>query len=262
MADVDSLISKDRAAFHSQDWPVRFDAGRHPRARIGFVLIATERNIEDEMTRLVPSGVGVHFSRVPMGAEVNVVHLAAQSDGLAQAAGLILPGEYPDVVCYACTSGSVVMTEQRVIAELERGAPGSKATTLLTGVIEGLRALDATRIVIGTPYLDEINTIEAEYLQARGFDVLGIQGMNLSYDRDMVRVAPEFLLEFAQAIDQPDADAVFISCGALRTVEVIQDIEDAIGKPAVCSNQAMLWQCLRLAGIEDRLPGLGSLLER
>lgn len=120
--------------------------------------------------------------------------------------------------------------------------------------------MGARRIVVGTPYLDEVNTIEKRYLEARGFEVLDFQGLNLSYDGEMVRVAPDYLLEFAKAIDRPDADALFISCGALRTVDVIQAIEDALGKPAICSNQAMLWHCLRLADIDDRISGLGRLM--
>ncbi len=51
------------------------------------------------------------------------------------------------------------------------------------------------------------------------------------------------------------------SCGALRTLEVIGEIEARAGKPAICSNQAMIWDCLRLAGIEDRFEGYGRLLE-
>ena len=41
---------------------------------------------------------------------------------------------------------------------------------------------------------------------------------------------------------------------------VIEDIEAAIGKPVVFSNQANFWHCLRLAGIEDRIEGFGRLL--
>ncbi len=254
------MIAAAEKIIHSHRWAARFDDGRHWRARIGFVLIATERNIEHEMIRLAPAGVGMHFSRVTMEGAVNVEHLGAQLEDMAAAARLILPGEHPDVVCYACTSGSVVMGEDRVIAELTRGAPGSHATTLVSGVIEGLRAVNARRIVIGTPYLDEINIIEKHYLEAHGFEVLDIQGLNLTYDREMVRVTPDYLLEFAKAIDRPDAEAIFISCGALRTVDVIQAIEDAAGKPAICSNQAMLWHCLRLAGIDDRISGFGRLM--
>jgi maleate isomerase len=243
----------------SREWPTRFDEGRHPRARLGFVLIATERLLEDEMFRLAPPDVGIHFSRARNPREIDVASLASMIDHLAEAASLIMPGEAPDVVCYACTSGSVVMGEDNVIAELERGSPGATATTLLSGVIAGLRALEAKRIVIATPYLDEVNAIEAEYMTRLGFDVLDIQGLNLTYDEEIIKVAPEFLVEFATAVDRQGADAIFISCGALRSCEVIDQIEQATGKPVVTSNQGMLWHCLRLAGIDDKLGGLGRL---
>ena len=78
----------------------------------------------------------------------------------------------------------------------------------------------------------------------------------------MVRVAPDFIARFARSIDRPDADAVFISCGAMRSLEVIEQIEQSLGKPVICSNQAMIWECLRLAGIDDKIPGYGSLLSQ
>ena len=119
--------------------------------------------------------------------------------------------------------------------------------------------MNLRRIVIGTPYLDEINTVIAEYFQDKGFDVLDIQGLNLTYDRDISRVTPRYIGEFAQAIDRPDAEGIFISCGGLRAVDAIETIEHATGKPVVSSNQGMLWHCLRLAGIDDRVEGYGRL---
>ncbi|MEN8198200.1 MAG: arylmalonate decarboxylase, partial [Pseudomonadota bacterium] len=88
-------------------------------------------------------------------------------------------------------------------------------------------------------------------------EILEIQGLNLAKDSDMVRVTPDYIREFAISLDRPDADAVFISCGALRTLDVIGEIEEAIGKPAICSNQAMIWNNLRLAGVEGRFEGYG-----
>ena len=60
--------------------------------------------------------------------------------------------------------------------------------------------------------------------------------------------------------DREEADAIFVFFGALRTLEVIGEIEARAGKPAICSNQAMIWDCLRLAGIDDRFDGYGRLL--
>lgn len=89
--------------------------------------------------------------------------------------------------------------------------------------------------------------------------MLDIQGLNLRLDADMTRVSPSFIAEFAAEIDRPDADAIFMSCGALRSLEVIDQIEQAAGKPAVASNQAMIWDVFRLAGIDDQFAGFGSL---
>ena len=84
--------------------------------------------------------------------------------------------------------------------------------------------------------------------------------MGLNFDTEMIRVAPDYIVDYARAIDRPDADAVLISCGALRAIDVVDQIEQSLGKPVICSNQAMLWDCLRQAGIDDRLDGLGRLL--
>jgi maleate isomerase len=239
---------------------IRFDAGRHPRAKIGYVLLATEQTVQDDVMRLRPEGVGMHFSRVPMPDSVTSATLADQVEQLAPAASRLLPDGSLDVVCYACTSGSLVLGEQRVNHELNRGAPAAVATSLIAGVLKGLEAVGARRVAVATPYLDEINRREARYMEEAGFEVLDIQGLNLERDSDMVRVAPEYLVEFAASVDRPEADAVFVSCGALRTLDVVEELEQRLGKPVVASNQAMIWDTLRLAGIDDRIGGHGRLL--
>ena len=239
---------------------IRFDAGAHPRAKIGYVLLATEQTVQDDIIALRPPGVGIHFTRAAIPDSITADTLAAQADLLADCAATLLPDGSLDVVCYACTSGSLVIGEERVFAELKHGAPNARPTSLITGVIRALHALDARRIVVATPYLDEVNQREVDYLESAGFEVLSICGLNLEKDSDMVRVAPDYIAEFALARDRVDADAIFVSCGALRTLEVIGEIEARAGKPAICSNQAMIWDCLRLAGIDDRFDGYGRLL--
>ncbi len=236
-----------------------FDAGRFPRAKIGFLNLATEQTVESDMMGLAPAGVGIHFTRAAIPDEITAENLAGMVDGLAPAAALLAPNAALDVICYACTSGSVVMGEDVVRAELAKGYPTAIPTTLVSGVFAALDALRAKRVVVATPYLDEVNRIEADYMVERGYDVLDIQGLNITLDSEMVRVAPSYIRDFAISVDRPDADAIFVSCGALRTVEVIDEIEAATGKPCVSSNQAMLWHCLRLAGIDDTIDGLGRL---
>lgn len=237
-----------------------FDKGRHHRAKIGFVLLATEQTIEDDMFHLRPDGVGVHFARAWIGDSITVDSLTRHAGDLARAASTLLPDGSLDVVCYGCTSGSLVIGEDRVAAELSKGVPNAKATSLIAAVIGALRAIDAKRIAVATPYLDEINRQEVQYLENAGFHVTQISGLQLEKDSDMIRVSPQYLAEFARQADTPDSDALFISCGALRALEIIDQLEQDLGKPVICSNQAMMWHVLRLAGIQDRIAGYGRLL--
>ena len=134
-----------RSQVLSAEHAVRFDGGRHPRAKIGYVLLATEQTVEEDVMRLTPPGVGVHFTRAAIPDSITAETLADQARELGEAAALILPDGSLDVVCYACTSGSIVIGEERVFAELMRGAPGAKATSLITGVI---RAFGRRRFTI------------------------------------------------------------------------------------------------------------------
>jgi len=112
---------------------------------------------------------------------------------------------------------------------------------------------------VGTPYLDEINTKEAEFLHSKGFSILNIQGLNLTKGVEFGRVTPEYWIKFADEINDKKADAIFLSCGGIRSTEVINQIEKKLGKPIITSNQAQMWSCLRKAGVKDKIEGFGQL---
>ncbi len=243
----------------SQPRKIEFDAGRHHRAKIGYILLATEQTIEDDVATLHPPGVGYHFARLPSPDSITRASLKALSGHLGSVAETLLPDGSIDVVTYGCTSGSLVVGEKTVFAEINKGAPGAKATSIITAVKRALGAVGAKNIVVATPYLDEINWDEADYLEQSGFHVLDIQGLNIENDSDMVRVTPGFIATFAASIDRADADAVFISCGALRSLDIVDQLERQLGKPVICSNQAMIWDALRLADIDDKIDGYGDL---
>ena len=241
-------------------WSPEFDEGPHRRAQIGYVLVANADLSEADFFAMKPPGVGVHFTRVPMPREVGVATLAAMERDLAGAAASMMPGRDDlDVISYSCTSGTFVIGEERVIAELRRLNPRPKATTMLSASVAALEALGARRIVLGTAYTPDLTALEVEFLASKGIDVVRAEGLSLKSDEEMNRVTPDWLARFASEIDMPDADALFLSCGALRVLPVIDVIEAAIAKPVVFSNQANFWHCLRLAGIDDRIEGFGRL---
>ena len=238
------------------------DAGRHHRAKLGFILMSTDLAAEGDFTDMVPPGVAVHVTRLKTEDYTTRETLARHIDHMAEAAARLQPDVRPDVVSYHCTSGSIVIGEERVFDEIRKGAPWAEPMCIFTGVVDALRAVGAKRIVVGTPYLDEINTAEAEFLAAKGFELLDIQGLNLETGIEFGQVTPAYWKKFALEIDRPDADAVFLSCGGIRALEVVPEIEAAIGKPVITSNQAQFWSCLRRAGIKDQLDGFGMIFNK
>jgi len=150
----------------------------------------------------------------------------------------------------------------RELSQRIHSATGIQATTSLTAVVEALRVLGIKRPAIATSYLPDIDRRLVDVLEQSGFQVARIRGLGLKRSIDMGKVMPEetyrLAREVAQGSDNPDG--IFISCGNLRSFEAIEPLEKETGLPVVTSNQAGLWQALRLARIEDKLTNLGRLL--
>jgi maleate isomerase len=241
---------------------VEFDKGRHHRAKLGFILMSTDLAAEADFFEVIPKDVAIHITRLKTDDYTSNETLTRHIDYMAEAASRLQPDVKPDVISYHCTSGSIIIGEDRVKKEIKKGAPYTIPMTLVTGVVDALKELNAKNIVVGTPYLDEINKCEAEFLVKKGFNVLNIQGLNLDSGISFGKITPEYWKQFAIEIDQPDADAIFLSCGGIRALEVAQDIENITGKPCVTSNQGQIWSCLRRAGIMDKISGYGQIFQR
>ena len=243
----------------SKAWAPVLDNGRHDRAQLGFILMSTDLASEQDFFDMAPPGVGIHITRLKTEDYTTRETLARHIEHVADAASRLQPDMKPEVISYGCTSGSIVNGEQAVFDQIVQGAPWARPMCIVTGVVDALRAVGAQKLVVGTPYLDEINTAEAEFLVQKEFSILDIQGLNLETGLEFGKVTPAFWKDFAIQIDQPDADAVFLSCGGIRALEVAAEIEQIIGKPVITSNQAQFWSCLRRAGITDKLTGFGQL---
>ncbi len=249
------------AALNADAGPV-FDE-RPVARRVGLVLLSTDHTTEPDFQRIVgPEGVGIYCNRIPFTNPVSVESLRAMQPLLAEAAGLILPGEDLDAICYSCTSASVAIGDAEVEAAIAAGKPGVPVVTPPAAAVRALRALDAARICVLTPYTAETSRSVARYFAASGHQVTGLTWIGLEDDRDMARVKPNVIVERAVAAMEADrsAKALFISCTAMRAASIVPAIEKAIDRPVVTSNLATAWNCLRLSGCATPRPELGRLM--
>jgi maleate isomerase len=232
------------------------------RAKIGRISPSPETVGAEEWRRAMPQGVCLAETRTLIH-DVTVSGLTEMIKQVERAAQELASAEV-DIILQAGTAAAFFAGLGHDVALIHRitSATGIRATTTLTAVLAALRQLGARRLAVATSYLQEIDSRLAEVLIGSGFEVLAIRGMGLKRSIDMGKVVPEATYQLARDVARaaPAAEAILISCGNLRSFEIIEPLESDTGLPVVTSNQAGLWQALRLAGIRDPLPGIGRLL--
>ena len=78
--------------------------------------------------------------------------------------------------------------------------------------------------------------------------------------RHIWRVPHDEIVRIVNAVDHPDAEALFISCTNLPTYDLIEGLEAVLGKPVLTANQVTMWAALRALG--RTAVGGGTLLRR
>ncbi len=234
------------------------------RGKIGLIVPPMNTVIESEFNRMIPEGVSVHSARPdyedPKATPEAIIRM---SEDVVTAAQRVGKAEV-DVIAWGCTSGSFlkgVGFDKELIKGIEE-ATGITGLTTSTAVIEALSELNFKKVAVATPYIDSINKGLQVFLEGNGLEVANMKGLQIIEAGKIGRQEPSVAYNIAKDVDTPEADGVFISCTDFRTIDILQKLEDELGKPVTSSNQATLWAALNRIGVSDPIKGYGSLLAR
>ena len=149
--------------------------------------------------------------------------------------------------------------DQELIARIGT-ACGKKATTASTALVQALAALCVKRLVIGAPWSEEINATSAAFIEASGFTVLAHRALGHVSNLEIGLLDEQTAYDMGIGLDLPDAQAVMLACGNWLTMGIVDQLEAAIDKPVLTTNQVSLWAALRLVGYHAPVFGWGRLL--
>lgn len=233
------------------------------RTRIGTIVPVSNTTNEVEFNRMKPDGVTVHFTRVPIESSPAEDDFKTMLDEAGRAS-TELAAAGADVIAYGCTSGSMACPADRLLGAMEDSS-GKAALTTAGAILKALEALGAKRISMATPYTDATNAKEKAFIERHGFEVADIKGLGLGGSLEKIqkisRISSSEIYDHAKSVDQPDSDALLICCTDFGSADVVQALEDELGKPVLTSNTATLWAALRQTGIDTPVKGYGRLLE-
>jgi len=231
------------------------------RARIGVFVPSVNTVVEPEFNALVPEGVTIHSARMFI-THPTVETLKRMNQDIETAAELIETMS-PTAVAFACTTGSLlegVGYDTQLVQRIQKIVK-VPTTTTVTAVIQAFRELGVKKVSVGTPYNEELTQREKEFFEKSGVRVLKIKGLNFQ-KKEWQGNYLDRVKELAHEVNQPEADAVFLSCTNLKTLPVIADLENELGKPVLSSNVATFWHTMRLIGMKENIKGRGRLLEK
>jgi arylmalonate decarboxylase len=141
-------------------------------------------------------------------------------------------------------------------------ATGLPVTSMSNGILEGLKVAGARRVAVATAYKDEVTERLKVFLEENGFEVVATKGLGILLN--VPQSAQDGLLEFSARVKEsaPKADSLLISCGALKTLDIIVPLEKRCKVPVVSSQPHGLWNGVRLLGLSGKVEGYGSVLAK
>jgi maleate isomerase len=242
----------------------KFLASNDMPVRIGLVVLATDMVLEIEWRELFAGlPIEVLVARIACEAEVTPDALVTMAHQIGQCASLILPDVSLDAIAYGCTSGSLVIGEDKVHLLLQQGNLQQITSNPFSAAKAALAHVKAKNVVVLSPYLASVNKPFYQALTEAGFNITRWGSLDLTLDRDIGSLNPDHLPVLVdQLLDGLEAlpDAVFISCTNFKAIAKLHELEQRYGCYFMSSNQVMAWHVLHQLNITLPKANTGRLL--
>jgi maleate isomerase len=174
----------------------------------------------------------------------------------------------PDVILYACLVAVMVggpgehrRVEGAVAEQLAAGGSAALIRSSAGALVQALRAIDADRIAIVTPYMRPLAEQVVGYLESEEFELADWRALEVADNAEVGCIPGERVLEAARSLDLTGVDALVISaCVQMPSLNLIDPAEEEFGIPVLSAATAGAYSILRSLNLPMAIPGAGSLL--
>lgn len=222
-----------------------------PRGRVGLLVPQANAVAEAEAAILLPAGVGLVTARLTSGRASMEARLAEYFDGIGETAGRF-GGMALTAIGFACTGASYPFAPADEDARIDAVSArlGVPVVTAAQAVCAALRALDARRVALVSPYSDALTRASEAYWRARGFEVGQVVRVTATAGEAAAPGAhPIYALGDAalrralDAVDGGAADAVVVLGTGLASLPAIAATPRVGGAPVLSCMLALAWAC-------------------
>jgi maleate isomerase len=151
--------------------------------------------------------------------------------------------------------------EGAVAEQLATGGSDAIIRSSAGALVEALRALDARRIALVTPYRRPLAEKVVEYLNAEGFEVMDWRALEVADNAEVGCIPGDRVMTAARSLELDGVDALVLSCCVqMPSLDLIDDAEREFGLPVLSAATAGAYSILRGLGLPASIEGAGSLL--
>lgn len=244
--------------------------------RVGLIVPSSNTTMEREIPAMLQSRLQLepnetftfHSSRMRM-MHVTKEELA-KMDSDSDRCALELSDARCDVLAYACLvaimsqgPGYHCLSEERLSGVARDNGTSIPVISSAGALIEGVRALEAKKVAIITPYMKPLTNLVIEYIEASGIEVTDSISLEVSDNLAVGRLDPLNLTEIVNDLNISGADAVVLSaCVQMQSLPAIQKVQDKLDVPVLSAATSTVYQILKQLNLKPVVPQAGYLLSR
>ncbi len=232
------------------------------RGRVGLIAPSTCERAAKDFYQAVPDDIGLIIATLAVSKiSSNDVELALKG---IETAAKQLADTGADIVFSA---GIPLVLEGGIEADRRlktqiTSVSGLPSITDLNAALLALAEINATRIVLCTPFDTPTTDRIAEVLGEAGIEVLGSVGAGKMKQKDYALLKNGVFADMAYELvsANPKADAVYIPCGRIGDIRLTDALENRCRRPAITANGLFIWWALKTLKVNNPIEGYGKLL--
>ena len=214
------------------------------------------------VTNPVSHLVSNHFARIPVENITLSDHDRNQFTAETMvAASTSLNDAIMDAILWngtsACWNGT--QADHEICTAITQ-ATGVDASTTVLAQYEVFERYGIGAFGLAVPYTEEVATKTIETFSAAGYEAVSHAHLGMTSGRDMANVPFSRIKQLISDADSPEAECVIVVCTGLPAAFLVDQLEDQLRKPVFDSVLVTIRKGLDLVGIDEPLPGWGSLM--
>lgn len=215
--------------------PVEVDTARPV---VGLLALSEDRVVVGEIGAfLANSNIEVSATRVGMPTALTLAGFGRMGEAFRRGAESL--SRRCSLVAVACATVALAIGPTRLKGIVEESLPGAEAVEPIAAYLEGLTERSVKRIALVTPYAPATHKALVELLQGRGITVAENLRLRVPTGHVPSDVVPASIYDVVSRAKLGNVEALVISCTALSTAHLLDNLEAYLGIPVLTTNRVL-----------------------